>query len=408
MSRVIDAISPARLGSSYRRLLASSWITNLGDGIGLAAGPLLVASQTRDPLLVALASLLQRLPWLLFGLHAGVIADRHDRRLIVALGNIARAGVLGVVVGMVAFDAVNVTVVLVAMFLLGAAEVFVDTTANTLLPMIVAPDDLGVANARIMGGQIVVDRLVGPPIGAFLFAAGIAWPLAAQVVLFVAGALVLVRIPFPIPDRRAGGQAARHEIADGLKWLWSHGPVRTLTLTVVSFNVTFGATMAVMVLYVKEQLGLGDIGFGVFTTMSALGGLVGSWGYGWLQRRVSLANIMRGGLIIETGTHLTLALTSTAVVAASVLFVFGIHEAAWGTTAVTIRQRAVPTELQGRVSAAYMLGVFGGLVAGAAIGGLIARARGVTDVFWFAFVGSVIILMLIWRSLQQIAHVEPA
>jgi predicted MFS family arabinose efflux permease len=184
--------------------------------------------------------------------------------------------------------------------------------------------------------------------------------------------------------------------------------VRTLTITVVTFNITFGATMAVMVLYVREQLGLGDIGFGVLTTMSALGGLLGSWGYGWLERRVSLGNIMRAGLVIETGTHLTLALTSTSAVAAAVLFVFGIHEAAWGTTAVTIRQRAVPAELQGRVSAVYMLGVFGGLVAGSALGGLIAQVWSVTAVFWFAFVGSAIILVVIWRTLERIAHVEPA
>ena len=408
MSRVIDAFSPVRLGTSYRRLLASSWITNFGDGIGLAAGPLLVASQTDDPLLVAMASLLQRLPWLLFGLYAGVIADRHDRRLIVASANIARAAVLRVVLGMVALDAVDVAVVLVAMFLLGTAEVFVDTTANTLLPMIVAPGDLGIANARLIGGHIVVNQLAGPPIGAFLFVVGIAWPLAAQVVMFVAGALLLARIPFPLPGRVTGERHARREITDGLRWLWRNGPVRALTMTVVSFNVTFGAAMSVMVLYVRDQLGLGDLGFGVLTTMSALGGLLGSWGYGWLERRVSLANIMRAGLIIETGTHLTLALTSTAAVAASVLFVFGIHEAAWGTTAVTIRQRAVPAELQGRVSAAYMLGVFGGLVVGAALGGLIARVWSVTGVFWFAFAGSVVILVAIWRTLERIAHVEPA
>jgi MFS family permease len=408
MSTVLDAIIPARLGPRYRRLLASSWITNFGDGIGLAAGPLLVASQTDDPLLVAMASLLQRLPWLLFGLYAGVIADRHDRRLIASFANIARGAVLAVVVAMVVLDAVNVGVVLGAMFLLGTAEVFVDTTANTLLPMIVEPDDLGIANARIMGGHIVVNQLAGPPIGAFLFAVGIAWPLAAQVVLFVAGALLLVRIPFPLPERPDGERHARREIADGLRWLWEHGPVRTLTITVVTFNITFGATMAVMVLYVREQLGLGDIGFGVLTTMSALGGLLGSWGYGWLERRVSLGNIMRAGLVIETGTHLTLALTSTAAVAAAVLFVFGIHEAAWGTTAVTIRQRAVPAELQGRVSAVYMLGVFGGLVVGSALGGLIAQVWSVTAVFWFAFVGSAIILVVIWRTLERIAHVEPA
>ncbi|MEZ5248035.1 MAG: MFS transporter [Ilumatobacteraceae bacterium] len=75
-------------------MLASSWITNLGDGVGLAAGPLLVASQTDDAFLVAMAALLQRLPWLLLGLHAGVVADRHDRRRIVVVANLARAAVL--------------------------------------------------------------------------------------------------------------------------------------------------------------------------------------------------------------------------------------------------------------------------------------------------------------------------
>ena len=72
MSRLLDAVLPTRMGTPFRWLLASSWISNVGDGIALAAGPLLVASQTHAPFLVALAVLLQRLPWLLFGLYAGV------------------------------------------------------------------------------------------------------------------------------------------------------------------------------------------------------------------------------------------------------------------------------------------------------------------------------------------------
>ena len=70
MSKVVDTVAPPRMGSGFRWLLSSSWVSNLGDGIAVAAGPLLVASQTGDPLLVALAGLLQRQPWLLFGLYA--------------------------------------------------------------------------------------------------------------------------------------------------------------------------------------------------------------------------------------------------------------------------------------------------------------------------------------------------
>src|SRR5215203_4688176 len=104
------------MGTPFRWLVGSSWVGNLGDGIALAAGPLLVASQTSDPLLVALAGLLQRLPWLVFGLHAGVLADRVDRRLVVIAVDLLRAAVL---VAALVTGAVDIPVVLVAMFLLG-------------------------------------------------------------------------------------------------------------------------------------------------------------------------------------------------------------------------------------------------------------------------------------------------
>ena len=69
-----------------------------------------------------------------------------------------------------------------------------------------------------------------------------------------------------------------------------------------------------------------------------------------------MANIMRAGLIVETLTHLTLAITQTLWVAMAIFVVFGVHEAAWGTTGTTVRQRAVPAELQGRISRVYMVG----------------------------------------------------
>ncbi len=408
MSRIQDAISPVRLGAQFRRLLVSSWTTNLADGIGLAAGPLLVASKTDDPLLVALAALLQRLPWMMFALYAGVVADRYDRRVVVAMSDLTRAAIMVVLVVMVATDSVNVGVVLAVMFLLGAAETFADTTASTLMPMLVESKDLGLANSRIMAGHIVVNQLAGPPIGAFLFAIGVAWPFVAEAVFFAFGAIVLTKISIPKPSAPPTRRRARHEIAEGLRWLWAHPPIRTLTITVVTFNVTFGAAWSVLVLYSSERLGLGDVGFGVLTAMSAIGGVLGSWGYPWVERRLGMGGIMRAGLIIETLTHLGLALTRSPIVAMIVLFAFGAHAAAWGTTATSIRHRAVPTELQGRVGAAYMLGVQGGMVIGAAIGGIVARIGGVTAPFWFAFGGSAMLVVAIWRSLSHLAHHDSA
>jgi MFS family permease len=406
MSRLVDVIAPPRMGARFRWLLASSFVSNLGDGIGLAAGPLLVASQTGDPLLVAMATLLQQLPWLLFGLHAGVIADRFDRRTIVTGVNLARAAVLAVLSASIAVGSVSIGVVLAAMFTLGTAETFADTTTRTLLPMLVRRADLGVGNARLTFVNTTVNRMAGPPIGAFLFAAGMAAPFVTQAVCVGLGALLVFRIGSSRPERDAHPESVAADIMEGVRWVWHHPAIRTLVLTVVCFNITFGATWGIMVLYATERLGLGEVGFGLITTVGAIGGALGAVVYGGVERRIGMAWIMRVGLLIETFTHLSLALTTSPFVALPVYFVFGIHEAAWGTTASTIRQRVVPEQLQGRVGSVELVGVFGSLVAGAALGGVIAAVWGITGPFWFGFVGSALILATLWRRLGAIALAE--
>ena len=408
MHRVIEAAVPSRLGIGFRWLLASSWSTNLGDGIAIAAGPLLVAAQTDDPARVAAAALVQWLPPLLFGLYAGALSDRLDRKLIVVCVDLLRAAVLVVLAMAVMSDTITIGLTLGALFVLGTAEVFADNTSQTLLPMLVRRDDLVVANARLQAGFVTVNQLAGPPLGAALFAAGMALPFVGQAVLVAGGALLVSRIALPRHARDVERRGRiRQEIAEGLRWVRHHPAVRTLVLTIFIFNITFGAAWSVLVLYATQRLGLGEVGFGLLMTVMAAGGLVGTVSYGWITRRLSLGNIMRIGLVIETLTHLGLALTTVAAVAMPIFFIFGAHAFVWGTTSITIRQRAVPDELQGRVGSVNMVGVFGGLVIGSGLGGLLARGLGVTAPFWLGFVGSALFLVLIWRELRHIAHDEP-
>ena len=172
VSRVIETVLPARLGSGFRWLVGSSWVTNLGDGLLIAAAPLLVASQSRNPVLVASAMLALQLPWLVFGLLAGALADRLDRRRVIMAANLARGLVLALLCGVIATGHVNIAIVLGAMLALGTAEVFVDATAGTLTPMLVDKRDLGIANARLMAGMITGNQLVGPAVGALHFSVG--------------------------------------------------------------------------------------------------------------------------------------------------------------------------------------------------------------------------------------------
>ena len=408
---LLDPIAPAKLGSSFRWLFASSLVTNIGDGIALAAGPLLIASQTSDAFLVSMAVMAQVLPPLLFGFVAGAIADRLDRKRIVVVVNLARALVLGVLAVTVATGNVNIAIVLLSLFVLASAETFADVAAGSLLPRIVPREHLGTANARLQGTFLLANQLVAPPIGAFLFVFGMALPFGADAVCFALGAVLITRVVVTAArdsDADIPRGSLRSEMAEGFRWVVTHAPMRTLALTIFAFNVTFGAAFGVLVLYARDRLGMDAIGFGLLTTATAIGGLLGTAAYARLERRFSLADIMRAGLLIETITHLVLALTTVPAIALVTMVVFGAHGFIWATTATTIRQRAVPDAFLGRVTGVYTVGIYAGIVVGTPIGGLLARELGITAPFWFAFVGSVLLLVVMWRQLSHIAHAGEA
>lgn len=404
-----DLIAPRRLGVDFRWLLASSWTSNIGDGIALSAAPLLIASMTSSPMLVAAGAMMQFLPWLLFGLLAGAVADHHDRRRLVMLANGSRAVVVLALVLFLVTGQANVWIVLATAFLYGTAEVFADSAGSTLLPMLVRPVDLGIGNARMQAGYLVGNQLAGPPLGAFLFAIGSFWPFLVQI-LCVALAVVLIsriaRTPVPARDAPEPGAKA-HPIREGLRWLRGNAPVRTLVIIILAFNVTWAAPWSVLVLYATEHLGMGPVGYGALTTASAIGGLIAIASFGWLERHISFATLMRVCLSLEALMHLAFAFTTSAAVAFVLMFGFGLYAFVWGTISTTVRQRLVPLQLQGRIASVNMVGVFGGLVIGQFLGGILAQTWGLTAPWWFAFAGAAITLALVWRSISHIAAAKP-
>jgi MFS family permease len=400
----METIAPTRLGRSFRWLLAATLINNAGDGVVISAGPLLVASQTRDPFLVSMALLSEYLPVLLFGVLGGAAADRFDRRRMVVVVNVGRALVLGGLVAVIVTGTINIAVVLAVLFVLGTAETFADSASGTLIPGLVAREDLGIANARMQGAFLLTNQLLTPPIGAFLFAAGMALPFATNAACFALGAVLISRVVTGPRGRSGEGSGLRAEMVEGIRWLVAHPPMRTLALTIFTFNITYGAAWSVLVLYAGDRLGMDEVGFGLLTTAVAIGGVVGIASYGRLERRFALADIMRVGLVIETCTHLVLALTTSPGIALATLVVFGAHAFVWGTTSTVVRQRAVPDELLGRVTGVYRVAIVGGLVVGTPLGGLLARTFGITAPFWFGFVGSALLVTVLWRQFDHIVH----
>jgi len=201
----------------------------------------------------------------------------------------------------------------------------------------------------------------------------------------------------PVPRR-----SLRADVGEGVRWLLRQPVLRLLAACICLMNITLMSAFAVYVLYAKERLGLGEVGYGLLITASAIGGLLGSAIVHRLETRFGMGLVLRVGLIVETLTHLSLALTRLPWVAGLTMAVFGVHAAIWGVLAMSARQRIVPDGLLGRVNSVYALFSVGGSALGALAGGWIAHAWGITSPFWFAFVSMGIMTAVAWRRLGTI------
>ncbi len=392
-----------RLGADFHRLWTASAVSNIGDGVTMAAGPLLVASFTADPATVAGAVFVQQLPWLLFALISGAWVDRLDRRALVVAVNALRTVALGGLVVAVTTGTVGVAVVYVVFFLLGVGETLADTASAALVPAVVAPERLAGANARLMATFTVANQFVAKPLGAWLFVVAAALPFGVNAATFAVAAALIASIR-PVPAPPADSPPRRRlstEIAEGLRWLWHHRLLRTLAISMGLGNVVFGAAFAVFVLYARERLGLSDIGYGFLLTTFAVGGLLGTVCGPRLQRLLGSTVLLRAGLLIEALTHATLAATRSPGVAAAVIVVFGVHTMVWGLIVVTLRQQLVPSGLLGRVGSVFSLLDLGGAALGTLVGAVVAQRFGLAAPYWLAAAAMLLIAAVAWRPLRS-------
>ncbi|MGW8527276.1 MULTISPECIES: MFS transporter [Nocardiopsidaceae] len=211
-----------RLGPAFTRLWWASALTNLGDGALAAAGPLLVASLTSSPVAVA-ASAAQLLPHLLFSPASGALVDRWPRRSVLLAANLARCTVLALLAAALLSGGTSVWPLYPALFALGVGESLADTAYGSLVPSVVHRDSLGRANARLALTFSLNNQLLGPPLGALMFAVAWSLPFGFDALAHLLAVVVLLRMapvlppppdgaaPAPLPRRgpRCGRRSAR-------------------------------------------------------------------------------------------------------------------------------------------------------------------------------------------------------
>jgi MFS family permease len=381
-----DVMAPARLalGRNYRWLWTSSAAANLADGIVLVAMPLMAVSLTTSPVLVAGVTIAGRLPWLVFVLVAGAIADRFDRRVTMRNVQAMRVIVLGSLALLALAGELSLPILYVAAFVLGVGETLFDTSAQSIMPAVVPRDLLSRANGRLYAVEMIMNQFVGPPLGGILVAISVPLALAGSTLAYVVAAAGLVLM---VGTFRAASEGPRPsmlaDIVAGLRYLLGHGVLRTMAIMVGVSNLASSAFTAVLVLYVVAPgpMGLDEVGFGVLTTGWAIGAVGGSVLAPRLERRLGRSNTLFLCVIGYGGTLIVPALTTAPVPIMGSMVVSGAFIMVWNIITVTLRQRIVPDQMLGRVNAGYRLFAWGSMPIGALLGGVIAQAFGLEAVF---------------------------
>jgi MFS family permease len=382
---------PGHLGLPFWQLWSASTLSNLADGLVKIALPLVAVTLTDSPALVAGVALAVMLPWLLFALPVGALADRVDRRIAMVMANLARAAavaVLAVTLVLGLQSSVTAIWVLYAVaLLLGTAETVYDTCAQSILPQVVPRDRLPRANGRLIAAELTANEFVGPPLGGLLVAAGIAVAFATPAGLWAVavGALLLLRGGFAVP--REEPTTLRADVAEGLRYLWRHRLLRTLAAMTGLFNFATNATFAVFVLYAvgpDSAMGLTEVGYGVLFATIAGGSLVGALLADPIIRQLGRSRSLLLGILGGVAVVGIPALTTNPLVIAAAFLVGGLTNALWNVVAVSLRQRITPDRILGRINSSYRLVAWGTRPLGAAAGGLVGELLGLRAVFAIA------------------------
>lgn len=372
------------LGAAYWRLWTSAGLSSLADGIVKVALPLVAIRFTRSPVLIAGLSFAATLPWLLFALQAGALADRLDRRRAMLGANWARGLLLVVIVIAVALGAGSIWALYAVALSVGVAETIYDTSAQSIMPQVVGRDRLPKANGRLYAAELAANQFIGPPLAGFLTATGAIVAFAAPAGLWAVAIVALLFVRGDFKVHRPTRSTVRADIAQGLSFLWRNRLLRALALMVGLFNMATSATSAILVLFAvgpRSAMGLSAQLFGVLLASTAAGSVLGSLGAELVIRligraRALLVSLLGGALFVGIP-----ALTANPAVVGVAFFVGGVGVVCWNVVTVSFRQRITPDRLLGRVNSCYRLVAWGTMPLGAVAGGLLAKAFGLRAVF---------------------------
>jgi predicted MFS family arabinose efflux permease len=393
-----------RLPRPFTAMLAAAAVSSVGDGVRLAAFPLLALSITTNPVAVTSLAVANRLPWLLVSLFSGAIADRLDRRTLMVGVDVVRGAAVAALAAALLLGADHLLVLYVVAIILGIGETLFTVAAQGLLPGLVDQEDLGTANGRLFTTQMVGSNFAGPVIGGWLFSVNRVLPFAVDAISFLLGSALLSVVPRARADAPANRSSLLSEIRVGIDWLWRQRLLRSFLVVVTVVNLTQSASQSLLVLLATGQFGVPPSGFGWLLAASGAGAFLG----GMLSRRVGdrlgVPWVLLPSIALSCPIFLVMAWAEEPVVLGAALALNAFLGLVVNVQMVTLRQRIVPADRLSRVASVNMFAAFGfAIPVGAIGGGLLAEAVGVRAVYVICAAVIAVLVLTVIRDMRPSA-----
>lgn len=391
----------AKLDRSFWKLFTASAMATCADGITKVSLPLLAVSVTDDSVLISGLTAFAFLPWLVFGLPGGALADRLDRTRAMSTVNLMRAVLLGVLVLLVVVGAGSILVLYAAAFALGLCQVVYDSAARAVLPQIVERRGLDKANSWLTVEETAGQSFIGPPVGAALFGWFRALPLIGSAVGFVLAALLVLAVPGRFRTERTEPTSLRSDIGEGLQWLWRHVFMRELTILSGLIAAFLSMATSLNILYAVGTLHLSPSMYGLLFITTGIGGLAGAAMVGPLSARLGRPLTIVLAASLAPVMCVLLGVFTELWVAGVCFFGMAAGVTMWNVLTMSLRQAMIPADLLGRVLGAHRVALWGGIPLGALAGGALAELTSVPTAFIVSGLAQIAITIMTGRTVGR-------
>ena len=321
----------------------------IGDRLAMVAFPWLIYQATDSALSTGIILALYTLPYVLFGTVAGIAIDRFNKRTVMVVADLTRAGLALLLPAVAARWLPGVYVI---SFLMASVAVFFDPCKLTLLPDIVARHQLMRANSLLATGEYLTE-IIGYSLAGFLLAlvsTATAFRLDAVTFLVSAAALSLLRYHRPAREGVARArQSIAHELREGLSFLRHHRGLLTNTIMVTFAVAGVGLGYPLTFFLAVRVFDAGTKGFGLLEAAVGLGYFIGSIALATAATRVRKGLAMTVGLCVMGASFVLVAATGAVWQAFIPLTIVGVANAAALIAIDTYFQEVVPEHLRGRV-----------------------------------------------------------